>query len=109
MEQIPLIFETDGSQYTDAELALLTPDDIWAIVDQSLLERLKEDPRIERKRSIHGGELGEYYSMWANTTPFGGIMVIGQENKGAFAGFIARRSSAIPTHVTSFQFRRSKG
>lgn len=80
------MFESDGAQYTDAQLALLTPDDIWAMVDQTLLERLREDPRMERKRSIHGGELGEYFSMWANTIPFGGTMVIGQENKEGFGG-----------------------
>jgi ATP-dependent DNA helicase RecG len=95
MQQIPLVFEMSGAQYTSAELARLTPDDIWAIVDQTTLERLREDPRIERKRSIHAGELGEYFSMWANTVPFGGIMVIGQENAGGFGGCLALGDEVI--------------
>lgn len=88
MEQLPLVFESAASAYTQADLALLTPEDIWQRVDEALLSRLAEDPRIERKQSIHGKELGEYFSMWANTAPYGGLMVIGQHNKGGFTGCV---------------------
>jgi len=95
MEQLSLIFESPASAYTPADLALLTPDDIWQRVDESLLTRLAEDPRIERKQSIHGKELGEYYSMWANTAPYGGLMVIGQHNKGSFTGCVRFSTAEI--------------
>ena len=58
--------------------ALLSPDEIYELVDQDLLGRLKEDRRLERKPAgIHGKELGDYFSMWANTVPDGGLLVVG--------------------------------
>ena len=57
-EQLSLTFQISTSDYTDAELALLTPDDIWQRADEILLSRLSEDPRLEKKQSIHGKDLG---------------------------------------------------
>ena len=86
MAQLTFVFPMSSDKLTDAELALLTPEDIYQVVDETLLVRLKEDRRIERKPAgTHAGELGEYCSMWANTVG-GGLMVIGQDNDGAFSG-----------------------
>jgi ATP-dependent DNA helicase RecG len=71
------------------ELALLTPEDIYANADDGLLQALKEDRRVERKPAgIHGAELGTYYSMWANTIG-GGLIVVGQDDKGEFSGVLS--------------------
>jgi ATP-dependent DNA helicase RecG len=87
VEQLVLEFQRLTASYTAAELALLTPQDIYECADAEMLQRLKEDRRIERKPAgIHGGELGEYFSMWANTVPDGGLMVLGQEDDGTFSG-----------------------
>jgi ATP-dependent DNA helicase RecG len=78
-EQLQFIF--------DGPLALLTIDEIYAGVSAELLIQLKEDRRIERKPpGYHPDALGEYFSMWANTSPEGGIVVIGQDDKGPLLG-----------------------
>lgn len=67
-------------------LQLLTPDDIFEAADK-YVAFLKEDRRIERKPGgIHSQSLGEYFSMWANTSPEGGLIVIGIEDKGTVSG-----------------------
>jgi ATP-dependent DNA helicase RecG len=88
MEQLVIQFDLPTSAYGPAELALLTPDEIFLRADAILLKKLGEDPRIEHKTAnIHGEELGSYYSMWGNTNPNGGLIVIGQKDKsGGFSG-----------------------
>jgi ATP-dependent DNA helicase RecG len=67
--------------------ALLSPDEIFEALDQVLLSNMTEDKRLERKPvGIHAKELGTYFSMWANTVPDGGIIVVGMENDGRFSG-----------------------
>lgn len=79
MDQLILSFETP--------LQLLSPDDIYQNASHTLLAVLKEDRRIERKPAgTHGRVLGEYHSMWANTSPEGGVTVLGMENDGTFSG-----------------------
>lgn len=74
--QLPLVFE--------GPLALLTVEEIYDRASVDLFHRLKEDRRIERKPTgIHSQSLGEYFSMWANTAPDGGLVVIGMEDGGA--------------------------
>jgi len=74
-------------QFTGPILALLTPDEIFASAEQSLLALLKEDRRIEFKSArIDRIRLGEYYSMWANTRGAGGLIVIGIEKDGTVSG-----------------------
>ena len=64
-------------------LAMLSPDQIYARASQKLLETLREDRRIERKPiGIHPDELAKNFSMWANTKPDGGIVVVGIEDDG---------------------------
>ncbi len=68
-------------------LPLLTPDEIYKSADSTLLQLMNEDRRIERKPSkIHSKELGEYFSMWANTAPEGGLLILGIENDGSYSG-----------------------
>ena len=60
---------------------LWTPDDMFAELmrqGETALARFPEDSRIEYKSSrLHGRELGDYFSMWANTQPYGGIICLG--------------------------------
>src|SRR5262249_12790981 len=64
------------------------PDEIYRAADQKLLESIpREDRRIEWKPpGIHPKALGEYFSIWANTVPSGGIIAIGIENDGEISG-----------------------
>jgi ATP-dependent DNA helicase RecG len=62
-------------------------DDIYARADRLLLETLKEDRRIERKPArIHADLLGDYFSMWANTSPEGGLIAVGVADSGKTDG-----------------------
>lgn len=75
---------------------LLTVDEIYQRADEMLLQALREDRRLERKSPrIHGEALGEYFSMWANTAPDGGIIVIGQEDDGSFTGLSSIDQAAL--------------
>lgn len=66
---------------------LMTVGEIYEKADQSLLQELKEDRRLERKPAgVHADALGIYFSMWANTPPEGGLIVVGIENDGSFSG-----------------------
>lgn len=79
MEQLNLLFPKHS--------ALLSPDEIYDAAEQSLLVFLAEDRRIERKApGIHDLSLAEYFSMWSNTTPEGGLIVVGMEDKGKMSG-----------------------
>lgn len=90
MEQLTFRFtKLIDDPFSPAALALLTVDDIYGAANHDLLEVLGEDRRLERKTAgtgTHGQVLGEYLSMWANTQPDGGLLVIGQENDGTFSG-----------------------
>src|ERR1035438_59912 len=77
--QLPLIFEGPP--------ALISVEDIYDHASVDLFQRLKEDRRIERKPAgIHPPQVGEYFSMWANTVPDGGLIVVGMENDGSVRG-----------------------
>lgn len=68
----------------DGPTALLTVEEIYEHASAELFRRLREDRRIERKPSgIHPPALSEYFSMWANTAPDGGLIVIGMEDDPA--------------------------
>lgn len=74
-----------------ARLALLSPDDIYAGPIQHLLQLLEEDRRIERKpASYQPRYLGDYFSMWANTQPDGGLIVVGVTNDGEITGMTSQ-------------------
>jgi predicted HTH transcriptional regulator len=80
IEQLSLVF--------DPFSAFAGPDEIYRIADQVLLESIPgEDRRIERKPpGIHPKALGDYFSIWANTVPHGGLIVVGIENDGEISG-----------------------
>lgn len=85
MAEQQLEFEFDLTP--QKRLELLTPDEIFDLADQSMLESLKEDKRLERKQAgFLGSSLSEYLSMWANTAPDGGLMVMGMNDDGTFSG-----------------------
>ena len=88
-EQLPLLFH-------DHHLKLLTPDEIYQNADQTLLTLVKEDRRLERKPAgVHRRVLGEYFSMWSNTSPDGGLLVVGQEDEGQFSGCITLNNDRL--------------
>lgn len=67
----------------------LTPDAIFEGCNEKMLRELftHEDNRLEKKPStIHSRDLSEYFSMWANTAPSGGIIVVGIRNDRSFEG-----------------------
>ena len=69
-------------------LPLLNADEIYNRADEALLRSIEEDRRIERKGARFSGDsLGEYFSMWANTSPDGGIIVSGQKDRKQGGGF----------------------
>lgn len=66
---------------------LWTPDDIARNPTAEIIQLFKEDSRIERKPpGIQPRALADYLSMWANTQPHGGIILIGVENGGKITG-----------------------
>lgn len=69
-------------------LPLLTVDEIYDRASADLLKALgEEDRRFERKSaSVSAEALGDYFSMWANTDPDGGIIVIGMEDNCQISG-----------------------
>src|SRR5438045_9410059 len=67
-------------------LALVSPDELYQNAE-AYIERLKEDRRFERKSPrTSPRSLGEYFSMWANTQPEGGLIAIGVEDDGIITG-----------------------
>jgi ATP-dependent DNA helicase RecG len=81
--------EDDGPQLTlrfDIPLALVSPDELYNSAE-SYLDLLKEDRRFERKSAkTSPRSLGEYFSMWANTLPEGGLVAVGIEDSGVIKG-----------------------
>lgn len=76
--------------FEDKILQLLSPDEIFENADQALLERLVEDKRIERKPANYAVNLlGDYFSMWANTSPEGGLILVGYKNDNDVIGCLS--------------------
>lgn len=68
-------------------LALLNVQELFDEANNDLLRRIGEDNRIERKPAgIHVAQLSEYFSMFANRKPDGGLIVVGIENDGTISG-----------------------
>jgi ATP-dependent DNA helicase RecG len=66
---------------------LLTPKEIFDSCDEDFFRRFDEDSRIEKKpTNMHPKALSEYFSMWANTQPNGGIIVVGIADDKIFEG-----------------------
>ncbi len=101
----------------EVELRILPPERLYEIADASLLRRLgrDEDSRFERKvGGIGPRELAEYFAMWANT-PEGGLIIVGQEDRGDLVGLLSlstRQINAIedaaPTHCPDVLFHHKR-
>ncbi len=73
----------------EANLNVMSPDRLFEIANAELLTQLREDNRFERKGpNAQPRSLGEYFSMWANTTG-GGLLVVGQQDNGTLLGLSA--------------------
>ena len=88
---------------TAAQMSLFTPpevltvEEIWATATPEMLQRLREDRRVERKPAgIHAKELSKYFSMWANTTE-GGLIAVGIEDGGKVTGCLAKGTPHLNT------------
>src|SRR5687768_2908593 len=97
--QLQLDFDVAESEAPKELLGLLSPDDIYRYAEK-LVEHLKEDRRIERKPTgMHARPLGEYFAMWANTSPDGGIIAFGLTDEGEVIGC----EGAEQTHVNRIE------
>ncbi|HEV2245800.1 MAG TPA: ATP-binding protein [Terriglobia bacterium] len=68
-------------------LDLYSPSEIYDQLDAQMLARLGEDKRIERKPgTVQPRALDYCFSMWSNTKPDGGLIIIGQEDQGPVSG-----------------------
>jgi ATP-dependent DNA helicase RecG len=83
-------FEVTDNQLVltfDGVPALLSVAEIYENLSLDLLSRLREDRRVERKPAGYQPKyLADYLSMFANTKPDGGIVVLGMENTGSVSG-----------------------
>lgn len=88
--------EAKQLKFMFSRLALMSVSELYANLSQGLLEELSEDRRIERKPpGIHARALGDYISMWGNTPPDGGIIVVGIEDSGVCTGLAAMGSNRL--------------
>src|ERR1019366_10581155 len=80
----------------EQRLRLLTADEVFSLKDPNWLKYIQGDSRIERKATgMSARSLGEWFSMWANTPPHGGIIALGIANKGAIEGILATSQNHI--------------
>lgn len=65
----------------------MSVDEIYDRMSQKLAVDIDETDRIERKSARYAlRDLGDYFSMWANTAPYGGVIICGVENDGKVTG-----------------------
>lgn len=65
----------------------MSVDEIYDKMSQKLAVDIDETDRIERKSARYAlRDLGDYFSMWANTAPYGGVTICGVENDGKVTG-----------------------
>ena len=91
---LPLFAFLEKEEETPA--ILLSEDELYNLADFDLIQNIKEDRRIERKVvGIHADNLGDYFCMWTNTSPNGGLIAIGIEDKGELSGCIKKEIEHI--------------
>lgn len=65
----------------------VTPDELFDHPTKELLRGIKESSRFEFKSASYAPrDLAEYLSMWANTPPDGGVVVVGIAKDGTWEG-----------------------
>ena len=84
-------FEVSNKVPTPRDLRRLHPDEIYNLPVGEMIAAIREDRRIERKEpGISARSLSEWFSMWANTPPDGGIIAVGVKDSGAVCGVLAK-------------------
>lgn len=77
-------------------IKLLSVDEIFSRLNTIRVETLLEDRRIERKVvGVSARSLGEYFSIFANSGPDGGIILIGIDDDGTVSGCITASQSHL--------------
>ena len=72
---------------SNALIETWTPDDIYDRADESVILNFKEDRRVERKPTrFDPRPLGDYFSIYANTQPHGGVIFLGVSDDGGIEG-----------------------
>lgn len=75
---------------TERPMQLLAPHEAFARANAALIDRFIENSSVEKKSGrIKGQILAEYFSMWANTSPEGGLMLVGVEDDGTKTGLLS--------------------
>lgn len=64
-----------------------TPDDIYDNASEATIRRFAEDQRVERKPArFDPRQLGDYFSIFANRSPHGGVLFVGVSDDGEIEG-----------------------
>jgi ATP-dependent DNA helicase RecG len=78
----------------EKDVRLLSVAEVYSVIDRIAPVDLKEDWRFERKAAgVPPRSLADYFSIFANTAPEGGIILIGIEDDGMITG--CRRGSVL--------------
>lgn len=86
--------------FEEKKSRLLSINEIFELSGEVLLQVMKEDSRVEKKRiDFQSTHLADYFSMWANTKPDGGIIVVGIENDNVISGCL---KSGVP-HINNIE------
>ena len=76
--------------YGEVPQQLLTPDEMFEGLTEENLRKWVEDSRFEKKSAlVQPKSLGDYFSMWSNTAPSGGIIVVGISQDNVFEGCLS--------------------
>lgn len=71
----------------DAVLPARTADDIYDNADETAIRQFSEDQRVERKPArCDPRQLGDYFSIYANRPPHGGVIFVGVADDGEIEG-----------------------
>lgn len=89
-----LVFEFDRPP-----IQLFTPIELYDRLDEEMLRTLvtqKEDSRYELKpNGVKKHLLSEYFSTWANTPPYGGLIIIGVRDDRVVEGCASRSNKPL--------------
>ena len=86
MVENQLDFEFDSGG-TAPPFGLLSPRDIWERIGQDNLQRCSEDRRVEFKSTMaRCTDLAKYFSMFSNTSPEGGVILVGVKDSAEAEG-----------------------